>query len=116
MPDKRGLVISGLRLTVAEVFAATEAKIARGETFSAGEVEELLGIAEAIDVATEKRVDKVRWHSSLQMCADLSSSKNEAARRIAEAYEIDPESLRRSMQPSRRGVDEKGIFRHYPRR
>ena len=115
MPDKRGLVISGVRLTVAEVFAETEAKIERGETFSAGEVEELLSIAEAIDVATEKRVDKVRWHSVLQMCTDLSS-KNEAARRIAEAYEIDPESLRLSMQPSRRGVDEKGIFRHYPRR
>ena len=75
----------------------------------------MLSIAMAIDVATEKRVDKVRWRLFLQMCADFSS-KNEAARQIAEAYEIDPETLRRSMQPSRRGVDEKGIFRHYPRR
>ncbi len=48
----------------------------------------------------------------LDMSAQLCGSKNEAAARIAEAFDLQPEALRRSMQPSR-GIDKKGHFRLY---
>ena len=104
--------VSGIRLTVAEIFTAAEAKIDQGEDFSSGEVAELLSIAKWIDGDTEKRVNKVRFKMLLDMSAQLCGSKNEAAARIAEAFDLQPEALRRSMQPSR-GIDKKGHFRLY---
>ena len=104
--------VSCIRLTVAEIFAATEAKIDQGEDFSSGEVEELLSIAKWIDGATEKRVNKFRFKMFLDMASQLCGSKNETAARIGEAFDLEPEALRRSMQPSR-GIDKKGHFRLY---
>ena len=102
--------VSGLCLTVAEVFAKTDAKLARGEPFEPGEVYELLNIAKAIDHTTRKRLDRERFRSILQFAAFLCGSKNEAADALAPAFGMEPGAVRRAMQPSR-GMDEKGTLR-----
>ena len=102
--------VSGLRLTVAEVFAETDAKLARGEPFEPGEVYELLNIAKAIDHTTRKRLDRDRFRSALQLCAALCGSKNEAAEALAPAFGMKENAVRRAMQPSR-GMDGKGTLR-----
>ena len=107
--------VSGIRLTVAEIFSATEAKIERGEDFEPGEVAELLSVAKWIDADTERRFNKARFKQFAQMAAQLCGSKNEAAAQIAEAFDLQPEALRRAMQPSR-GMDKKGHFRLYSSR
>ena len=102
--------VSELCLTVVEVFDKTEAKIARGEDFSPGEVYELLNIAKAIDHTTRKRLDRERFRSILQLCATLCGSKNEAAETLAPAFGMNADAVRRAMQPSR-GMDDKGTLR-----
>lgn len=102
--------VSELCLTVVDVFDKTEAKIARGEDFSPGEVYELLNIAKAIDHTTRKRLDRERFRSILQLFTTFCGSKDAAAEMLAPAFEMEVKSVRRAMQPSR-GMDGKGTLR-----
>ena len=102
--------VSSLCLTVADVFDKCDEKLERGEPFSAGEVDELLNIAKAIDHTTRKRLDRERFRSIMHLFSWILGSKNATAKALAPVFGMTPETARRAMQRSR-GMDGKATLR-----